>query len=79
MSRKPGKFYVGNEFRKNRLSKQESPIRAEVYATGVDTKVYTNIHYPTAFSKKVFKENSNVTHVIFKNSDTNHEQIIKND
>ena len=79
MSRKPGKFFVGNEFRTNRLSKQESSIRAEVHAPGVDIKVYTNIHYPNAFSKKVFKENSNVTHVIFKNSDTGHEQIIKND
>lgn len=58
------KFFVGTEYRRNPLSHQDSPVRAEVH-TNDGIKVYDNIHYPSSFAKKVFKENPTYTKIVF--------------
>ena len=60
-----GKFFVGNEFRTNKLSTVPSSVRAEVHAADGTIKIYDNIHYPSAFFKKVFKENPTYTKIEF--------------
>jgi len=72
-----GKFFVDDRFRTNKLSRKESPVSAEVHTEGEKTKVYTNIHYANAFSKKVFARNHLITHIIFKDSSDNREWEVK--
>lgn len=62
------KYAVNRQFRKSNLSHQDSPITAEVHFEGSDTKIYDNVHYPNPFANKIFNENSNATHVIFRDS-----------
>lgn len=78
MSEKVDKFFVGTEFRKNKLAEKESPITAEVHCPGKPIKSYVNIHYPKALAKKVFKESPATTHIIFKNSVTGKEETHTN-
>jgi len=68
MTAKKERFYVGNKFRKNDLSKKESDIVAEVHTPGDVTKLYTNVHFPNAFAKRVFEQNSTADRVTFKDS-----------
>lgn len=68
MSKKQDKFFVGINFRKNSLAEKDSPITAEVHVPGESTKMYTNIHYPNALAKKIFRESPHVTHIVFKDS-----------
>lgn len=63
------KIYVKQEFRKSTLSSMDSSITATVYYTDDNSpRVYTNVHYPNAFSRKVFSQNSNIDHVEFHDS-----------
>ena len=63
------KIYVAPEFRKNSLANLDSSITATVYYTDNSSpRAYTNIHYPNAFSKKVFSQKSNIDHVEFHDS-----------
>ena len=78
MSEKVDKFFVGTEFRKNKLAEKDSAITAEVHCPGKAIKSYVNIHYPSAFAKKVFRESPSTTHIIFKNSGTGKEETFKN-
>lgn len=75
---KKDKFYIGENFRKSHLSKKHSPITAEVHEPGQSIKAYTNVHYPNAFAKKVFKENNSVTHIVFKDSSGGNDITIEN-
>jgi hypothetical protein len=76
--KKVDKFFVGNEFRKNKLAEKDSPIIAEVHCPGRPIKSYTNIHYPKALAKKVFRESPMTTHIIFKNTINGFEETIEN-
>jgi len=58
------KYYVADKFRKNHLSKVESSVRAEVTINGV-TKGYTNIHFPNAFAKKIFRASPSCQSITF--------------
>lgn len=78
MSEKQDKFFVGTEYRKNKLAEKYSPITAEVYCPGKPIKSYVNIHYPKALSKKIFIESPATTHIIFKNSVTGKEETFTN-
>jgi hypothetical protein len=72
------KFYVGNEFRKNKLVEKESPIVAEVHQDGKPIKSYVNIHYPEAFANRVFKNSPLTSRVIFRNTSDGSETTIMN-
>jgi len=78
MSGKVDKFFVGTEFRKNKLAEKESSIIAEVHCPGKAIKSYVNIHYPNAFAKIVFRESPATTHIIFKNTTTCKEETYTN-
>ena len=78
MSEKQDKFFVGTEYRKNKLAEKDSPITGEVHCPGKSIKSYVNIHYPKAFAKKVFRETPATTHIIFKNSATGKEETFTN-
>jgi hypothetical protein len=78
MSNKPDKFFVGNEFRKNKLAEKDSSIIAEVHCPGKPIKSYANIHYPKALAKKVFKESPLTTYIVFKNSSDGSQETIEN-
>jgi hypothetical protein len=74
MTDKKQKFYVGNQFRKNDLSKKESNIVAEVHIPGDITKLYTNVHFPNAFASRVFEQNSTADRVTFKDSSSSNKE-----
>ena len=63
------KFKVGNQFRKNPLANVSTRTNIEVHIEGKSTKVYDNIHYPSAFARKVFNENVDCTHVVVRTED----------
>jgi hypothetical protein len=70
------KFKVKSQFRKSDLSLKASSIEAEVHFVNEDTKVYDNVHYPGAFSNKVFQRNMNATHVVFKDKSNNSSWVV---
>lgn len=72
------KFFVGLNFRKNKLAEKPSPLSAEVHKPGSPVKIYDNIHYPTALARKIFKSSPDVTHIEIKNSEDNTSYIIEN-
>ena len=65
------KFKVKSQFRKSELSLKASSIEAEVYFVSECTKVYDNVHYPGAFSSRIFQNDENATHVVFKDKSNN--------
>lgn len=73
------KFFVDDKYRKNRLAHQDSSIRAEVYCEGKPIKVYTNIHFPNAFAKKVFKDDKTCIQIKFIDVSDNTEWTKKRD
>ena len=75
---KKDKFFVGADFRKNRLAETETTIRAEVHKPGSPIKLYDNIHYPKALAKKIFRESPTVTHFVFTDTNSGAEEIITN-
>ena len=79
MTKKKDKFFVGINFRKNKLAEKETSIIAEVHDPRKPTKSYTNIHYPKALARKIFKSTPSVTHVTIINTNDGSNYEIKND
>ena len=71
------KFKVGESYRNNPLSKDESPISVEVYySDNRSTRVYDNVHFPNKFAEKIFNRDPSVSHVIVKDSSNSSETSI---
>ena len=70
------KFFVGADFRKNDLADKKTSMRAEVHEKGKSIKIYDNIHYPKALSKKIFSGDNQVSHIVFKNVEKDTEETI---
>jgi len=65
---KQHKLFVEDKFRKNKLVEKETSIIAEVHQLHGPIKSYTNIHYPSSLSKRIFRDSTKVTHIVFKNT-----------
>jgi hypothetical protein len=73
------KFKVGESFRKSDLSQIKTSREVWAVYNNGDTKIYDNVHYPDAFAKKIFMNDSKIDHVIIKNLNENTEFRIDRD